>query len=89
MVLLLLLGHKFQRNFEELKAKSRETLVEAVEAYEEALLNESGEKNHKPNVTEGRLGSGRRKTVVTIAGAITSWPAEERRIQKEYSTGYV
>jgi len=56
---------------EELKTKSRESLLEAVEAYQERLLDELCGKKRKPNGTYRRAGSGRRlKTIVTTLGVV-------------------
>lgn len=56
---------------EELKTKSRESLLEAVEAYQERLLDELCGEKRKPNSTYRRAGSGRRlKTIVTTLGVV-------------------
>jgi len=56
---------------EELKTKNRESLLEAVEAYQERLLDELCGKKRKPNGTYRRAGSGRRlKTIVTTLGVV-------------------
>ena len=56
---------------EELKTKSRESLLEAVEAYQERLLDELCGKKRKPNGIYRRAGSGRSKTIVTTLGVVT------------------
>ena len=56
---------------EELKTKSMESLLEAVEAYQERLLDELCGEKRKPNSTYRRAGSGRRlKTIVTTLGVV-------------------
>lgn len=56
---------------EELKTKNRESLVEAIEVYQERLLDELCGKKRKTNGTYRRAGSGRRlKTIVTTLGMV-------------------
>ena len=56
---------------EKLKEKDRRCLSEAIEAYQEKLLDELCGKKRKPNGTYRRAGSGRRlKTIVTTLGVV-------------------
>jgi len=56
---------------EELKTKSRDSLLEAIEVYQEKLLDELCGKKRKPNRIYRRAGSNRRpKTIITPLGMI-------------------
>jgi len=56
---------------EELKTKNRESLAEAIEVYQERLLDELCGKKRKPNRVYRRAGSNRRpKTIMTPLGMV-------------------
>lgn len=56
---------------EDLKMKDRRSLREAIEAYQERLLDELCGKKRKPNRTHKRAGSNRRpKTIITPLGMV-------------------